>query len=52
VPLRAETVRELIMPGGRNEYHVPKLARTEMTGSDGQPIEYQPPVHLHPGQKP
>jgi hypothetical protein len=35
------------------EYHVPKLARTELTGQDGGPIEYRPPiVHLHPGERP
>jgi hypothetical protein len=35
------------------EYHVPKLARTELTGKDGQSMEYRPPIiHLYPGQKP
>jgi hypothetical protein len=34
------------------EYHIPKLARTEMTGKDGGEIEHKHVVELHEGPPP
>jgi len=34
------------------EYHIPKLARTELTGREGQDIVTQHIVHIHEGPPP